>query len=158
MANLYNGERYIDPTAYQALTNIERKERSDRRKAKRKANREAKKLLKPEPIYRPVVYICSPYSSGDIEQNLINARKYSRFAVDKGAIPIAPHLLFPQFMSEKTERELAMFMNKVLITKCSELWVFGNSYTAGMNAEIIYAIRKDKPIHYFNENMEESKV
>ena len=145
MANLYNGERYIDPTAYQALTNIERKERSDRRKAK-------------EPIYRPVVYICSPYSSGDIEQNLINARKYSRFAVDKGAIPIAPHLLFPQFMSEKTERELAMFMNKVLITKCSELWVFGNNYTAGMNAEIIYAIRKDKPIHYFNENMEESKV
>ena len=57
MANLYNGERYIDPTAYQALTNIERKERSDRRKAKRKANREAKKLLKPEPIYRPVVYM-----------------------------------------------------------------------------------------------------
>ena len=96
MANLYNGERYIDPTAYQALTNIERKERSDRRKAKHKANREAKKLFKPEPIYRPVVYICSPYSTGDIEQNLINARKYSRFAVDKGAIPIAPHLLFPQ--------------------------------------------------------------
>ena len=56
MANLYNGERYIDPTAYQALTNIERKERSDRRKAKHKANREAKKLFKPEPIYRPVVY------------------------------------------------------------------------------------------------------
>ena len=126
MANLYNGERYIDPTAYQALTNIERKERS--------------------------------YSTGNIEQNLINARKYSRFAVDKGAIPIAPHLLFPQFMSEENERELAMFMNKVLITKCSELWVFGNNYTAGMNAEIIYAIRKDKPIHYFNENMEESKV
>ena len=23
--------------------------------------------------------------------------------------------------------------------------------------EIIYAIRKDKPIHYFNENMEESR-
>ena len=103
------------------------------------------------------MYICSPYSSGNIEQNIKNARKYSRFAVDKGAIPIAPHLLFPQFMSEKTERELAMFMNKVLITKCSELWVFGNSYTAGMNAEIIYAIRKDKPIHYFNENMEESR-
>ena len=157
MANLYNGERYVDPTAYQALTNIERKERSDRRKAKRKANREAKKLFKTEPIYRPVVYICSPYSTGDVEQNLINARKYSRFAVDKGAIPIAPHLLFPQFMSEENERDLAMFMNKVLITKCSELWVFGDNYTEGMNIEIIYAIRKDKPIHYFNENMEESR-
>ncbi len=157
MANWYNAERYADPTAYHALTNIERKERSDRRKAKRKANREAKKLLKPEPIYRLVVYICSPYSSGDIEKNIENARKYSRFAVDKGAIPIAPHLLFPQFMSEDTERDLAMFMNKVLITKCAELWVFGDKYTNGMNDEIIYAIRKDKPIHYFNENMEESR-
>ena len=157
MANWYNAERYADPTAYHAFTNIERKERSDRRKAKRKANSEAKKLLKPEPIYRPVVYICSPYSSGDIEKNIENARKYSRFAVDKGAIPIAPHLLFPQFISEETERELAMFMNKVLITKCSELWVFGDNYTEGMNIEIIYAIHKDKPIHYFNENMEESR-
>ncbi len=156
MANWYNAERYADPTAYHALTNIERKERSDRRKAKRKANSEAKKLLKSEPIYRPVVYICSPYSSGDIEQNIENARKYSRFAVDKGAIPIAPHLLFPQFMSEDTERELAMFMNKVLITKCAELWVFGGNHTDGMNEEIIYAIRKDKAIRYFNDDMEES--
>ena len=60
-------------------------------------------------------------------------------------------------MSEETERELAMFMNKVLISKCAEIWVFGDKYTNGMNDEIIYAIRKDKPIHYFNENMEESR-
>ena len=103
-----------------------------------------------------MVYICSPYA-GDIEVNTRNARRYCRMATDMGCIAIAPHLYFPQFMSEETERELAMFMNKVLITKCSELWVFGNNYTAGMNAEIIYAIRKDKPIHYFNENMEESR-
>ena len=48
-------------------------------------------------------------------------------------------------------------MNKVLISKCAEIWVFGDKYTNGMNDEIIYAIRKDKPIHYFNENMEESR-
>ena len=153
MANLYNGERYVDPTAYYALKKIEKEERKARHTAKRAVG------IKPRIgfDYRPVVYICSPYSSGNIEQNVINARKYSRFAVDKGAIPIAPHLLFPQFMSEETERELAMFMNKVLITKCAELWVFGDKYTNGMNDEIIYALRKDKPIHYFNENMEESR-
>ena len=153
MANLYNGERYVDPTAYHALKKIEKEERKARRTAKRAVG------IKPRIgfDYRPVVYICSPYSSGNIEQNVINARKYSRFAVDKGAIPIAPHLLFPQFMSEETERELAMFMNKVLITKCAELWVFGDKYTNGMNDEIIYAIRKDKAIRYFNDNMEESR-
>ena len=153
MANLYNGERYVDPTAYHALKKIEKEERKARHTAKRAVG------IKPRIgfDYRPVVYICSPYSSGDIELNLINARKYSRFAVDKGAIPIAPHLLFPQFMSEDTERELAMFMNKVLITKCAELWVFGGNHTDGMNEEIIYAIRKDKAIRYFNDNMEESR-
>ena len=51
MANLYNSGHYIDPTAFQALSNIEfeekrarrAKERSDRRKARRKANRAARK-------------------------------------------------------------------------------------------------------------------
>ena len=143
-----------------AMSTPQRITRSKRLKKKNAKTKRASKKddgIKPRIgfDYRPVVYICSPYSSGNIEQNLINARKYSRFAVDKGAIPIAPHLLFPQFMSEETERELAMFMNKVLITKCAELWVFGDKYTNGMNDEIIYAIRKDKPIHYFNENMEE---
>lgn len=153
MANLYNGERYVDPTAYHALKKIEKEERKARRTAKRAVG------IKPRIgfDYRPVVYICSPYSSGNIEQNVINARKYSRFAVDKGVIPIAPHLLFPQFMSEETERELAMFMNRVLITKCAELWAFGSNHTDGMNEEIIYAIRKDKAIRYFNDDMEESR-
>ena len=54
--------------------------------------------------YRPLVYICSPYA-GDIEKNTENARRYSRFAADRNGIPIAPHLLFPQFMDEETERE-----------------------------------------------------
>ena len=51
MANLYNSGHYVDPTAFQALSNIEfeekrarrAKERSDRRKARRKANRAARK-------------------------------------------------------------------------------------------------------------------
>ena len=42
---------------------------------------------------RPLVYICSPFS-GDIEGNTKKAREYSRFAVDQGAIPLAPHLLY----------------------------------------------------------------
>ena len=51
------------------------------------------------------------------------ARRYSRFAADAGTIPIAPHLLFPQFLSEETERELAIFMDLVLLGKCEQLWV-----------------------------------
>ena len=85
--------------------------------------------------YRPLVYIFSPYS-GDVERNACQARAYSRFAVAKHSIPIAPHLLYPQFMDEDTERELALFMGIVLLGKCDEMWVFGGTISEGMTAEI----------------------
>ena len=88
--NIYNSERYRDPTAYHALTNIQKDEKAAR--------------------YRPLVYICSPYS-GDTAANTEKAKRHCRFAVDNNAIPLAPHLLFPQFMNEETERDLAMFMD-----------------------------------------------
>lgn len=109
----YNAEGYYDPTAYEALSRIEREER--------------------KAAYRPLVYICSPYS-GNVDFNVTNARIYCKYAVDNKCIPIAPHLLFPQFMNdeEPTDRELAMFMNMVLLSKCEELWVFGNTISRGM--------------------------
>ena len=75
----YNNEGYPDPTAFGALSSIENETRALR-------------------AFRPIVYICSPFA-GDIEKNVVAARTYSRFAVEQGCIPIAPHLLFPQFLN-----------------------------------------------------------
>ena len=85
------------------------------------------------------------------------ARKYSRFAVDKHYLPIAPHLLFTQFMNDEIpeERETAIFMNFVLMSQCAEMWVFGNVISAGMQAEINRAKRKNMKIRYFTEELEE---
>ena len=124
-----NSEGYADSVPYQALTNIDIEQKK----------------------YRPIVYICSAFS-GDVEGNTKKARAYSRFAVNQGAIPIAPHLLLPQFMKEETERELAMFMDIAILSKCKELWVFGNP-TAGMQSEIAYAERKKMTIRYFDKEM-----
>ncbi len=100
----YSSEGYYDPTTCEALMKIEQEERAARKAAN----------------YRPLVYICSPYA-GDVEKNTRRARSYSRFAVVKLAIPIAPHLLFPRFMSEEAERSLALFMGIVLLGKCEEV-------------------------------------
>ena len=124
-----NPEGYADSVPYQAISNIDIEQKK----------------------YRPIVYICSAFS-GDVEGNTKKARAYSRFAVDQGAIPIAPHLLLPQFMKEETERELAMFMDIAILSKCKELWVFGNP-TAGMQSEIAYAERKKMTIRYFDKEM-----
>ena len=104
----YNSEGYYDPTAYEALTKIVQEEKAAR--------------------YRPLVYICSPYS-GDTEGNTEKARRYSRFAADADTIPIAPHLL----------------------------WVFGGEVSDGMRREIGRAKQKNMTIRYFTEDMEETE-
>lgn len=136
--NKYNIEGYNDPTAYEALSRIE----SEEKKSKRK--------------FRPLVYICSPYA-GDVKGNTQNARIYSRFAVNEGYVPLAPHLLFPQFMNDtdQDDRETAMNMNRILLGKCHELWVFGNLISAGMGDEIWWAQITNKKIRYFDKNLKE---
>lgn len=138
----FNCEGYRDPVVYEALTNMEKEQRA--------ANKAA------APAYHPLVYICSPYA-GDVEKNTENARKYSRFAVDKGAIPFAPHLLMPQYMDETTERELALRMGKVFLSKCQEIWVFGERITGGMAYEIRKATGMCKKVRYFTEDLKEVK-
>ncbi len=55
---------------------------------------------------RKKVFICSPFR-GDMEGNARKAAAYSRMACEEGASPIAPHLLFPQFLNEGIEEEAA---------------------------------------------------
>ena len=134
----YNSEGYYDAVVYEALTKIEREEREARRKA----------------AYRPLVYICSPYA-GDVEKNTFRARAFSRFAVEKKYIPIAPHLLCPQYLDEETERWLGLKMGIVFMGKCEEVWVFGDVISEGMEAEIEKAKRMRKKIRYFTEDLVE---
>ena len=97
--NKHNNEGYPDPTAYEALTAVQREENK-----------------RP---YRPLVFVCSPLA-GDVAHNLKSARRYSRFAIDRGMIPVTPHLLYPQFLDDTNteERELGSFFSLVLLRKC----------------------------------------
>lgn len=135
--NKFNSEGYYDPTTYEALSSIENEESSLR-------------------TFRPIVYICSPYA-GDVETNVQKARRYCRFAVDKGYIPIAPHLLFTQFLNDDSpkERQLGIFFGNAVMSKCSEVWAFGEHISNGMEAEIKRAKWKNYRLRYFNEDLEE---
>ena len=138
MVSMYNSEGYKDPVVYEALTRVEAEERAARAAA----------------AYRPLVYICSPYA-GDIEKNTYRARAFSRFAVEKKYIPIAPHLLCPQYLNEETERWLGLKMGIVFMGKCEEIWVFGDVVSEGMAAEIDKAKRMRKKIRYFTDDLQE---
>lgn len=130
----YNAEGYADPTAYEALT----------------------AGAKPKKVYKPLVYISSPFA-GDTETNIKKAQEYCRFAVAQHCIPIAPHLHYPQFMddNDRCERKLGLFFALVLLGKCDELWVFGDSITRGMMREIAKGKKRSIPIKRFNSECEE---
>lgn len=144
----FNSEGYFDPTTYAALTSVEKEERA----AKKAAD------FRTSDGYRPLIYICSPYS-GDVSRNVKNARRYSRFALEQNTIPLAPHLLYPQFMNDNdlAERHVACHkINYVLIGKCEELWVFGREISKSMAYEISIAQKRRQKIRYFTEECEEA--
>ncbi|HZK02250.1 MAG TPA: DUF4406 domain-containing protein [Anaerovoracaceae bacterium] len=130
----FNSEGYYDPTPYEAFKSIEKSTKQ----------------------YLPLVYIASPFT-GDIEKNIERTRGYCRLAVNKGCIPLAPHLLYPQFMDDddKKQRELGLRFALILLGKCDELWVFGEHVSSGMAQEITKAKERDMPIRYFNYKCEE---
>ena len=142
----FNSEGYYDPTTYEALKNVDRAQREARQQ----------ELKKSTPGFRPLVYICSPYS-GDTVVHTRDAQRYCRFAVDQRCIQLAPHLLFPQFMDDTNSRDrtLALFMGNVLMSKCQEVWVFGENISAGMSQEIDQAERHNMTIRYFSSQCTE---
>ena len=42
-------------------------------------------------------------------------------------------------------------MDLALLSKCAELWVFGDVISNGMQIEISHAQRKGKPVRYVSE-------
>lgn len=134
-----NSKRYIDMISYEALINITRDKAADKKAA-----------------YLPLVYVCSPYA-GDVENNVTNAKRYSRFAIENHAIPVTPHLLYPQFMNDEdeSEREMAMHFNYVLLGKCSEVWIFGGVISRGMDREIALAKKRKMKLRWFTQDLKE---
>ena len=101
---------------------------------------------------RTLVYICSPFS-GDVAANIRATREYCRLAVDKGYIPVAPHLLYPQFMDDNNpaERKLGMSFGNALMDRCGEVWVCGDRLSPGMEAEFDRASEKNMTIKFVTE-------
>lgn len=121
MISPYNHEGYFDPTAYQALTAVDRQQRQER--------------------YRPIVCIIAPEDTDDTP--------FRRFAVEQHCIPLIPEIL----LSGTTPDEDAIpFMTIALLSKCAELWFFGDAQFA--DAEW-YARHKGKPVRRFTAECEE---
>ncbi len=88
--------------------------------------------------------ICHPYGGSPVG----NAKKVCdicRELANAGCLPLAPQLLLPNFLDDRTDRDLAMSMCMRLVSVVEELWVFG-SPTEGMLLEMGEARRLGIPV------------
>ena len=103
------------------------------------------------------IYVCSPLS-GDIEKNIENAKYYCEYVAKMcGAIPIAPHIYFTQFLDDNIpeERAFGILAGIELLENCDELWYFGDHVSKGMVNEIITAKERGIPVmHIPNEQIQ----
>lgn len=100
---------------------------------------------------RKLVYIASPYA-GDVHENILVAQNACRYAMAQGAVPIAVHLMYPQFLDDGSpeDREAGLQMGIRVLKACDELWLCGDRVSAGMQRELDAAVQMGIPIRRIN--------
>ena len=133
-----NSEGYADPTAGAAMRRMMKEYRQ--RQKQHYADKNRRK-----------VYVASRYA-GDVEANVKAAIRYCRLVIDRGYMPIASHLLYPQILhdDDPVERELGMLFGLALLRDCDEVWVFGE-VSPGVAREVEEAKRLQKRIRFVEE-------
>ncbi len=96
---------------------------------------------------RKLVYIASPYA-GDVKENILAAQNACRYAMAQGAVPIAVHLMYPQFLDDGSpgDREVGLQMGIRVLKACDELWLCGDRISAGMQRELYAAVQLGIPV------------
>ena len=105
-----------------------------------------------------VMFVSSPYAGKSnffpLAENVETAREYCKIVVGMGYVPVAPHLLFPQFMQNDgdketpEERRQAINMGLELLRKCDALVICGDYISSGMKAEMDAAADAEIPIYH----------
>ena len=94
-----------------------------------------------------LIYVASPYA-GDVEKNTEFAKRACRHVMEQGHAFFAPHLLYPQLLDDSVpaERQAGLDMGVAMLTRCDELWCYGDHISCGMHCEMEEADRLGIPV------------
>lgn len=99
------------------------------------------------------VYICSPLG-GDVKTHIEQVKQYMLYALKCGMAPVVPHfyaLVLNDDIPE--ERELGRQAGMNLLWLCDEIWVFGEVFSEGMEAEIRFSKNLNLPVRYIADRV-----
>lgn len=103
---------------------------------------QSKNTKKKETSKNKLIFVSSPYAPRGLwtkADNVELAKKLCQVVVLLGHIPIAPHLLYPQFLDDENpvERDIGMMASLTLIPLCDELWYYPDrGLSLGMKEEL----------------------
>ena len=97
------------------------------------------------------VYVCAPLG-GDVEGNLKRVRAYTAYALRCGTAPVVPHF-YAECLDDNDpkDREIGLAAGMSLLWLCDEVWVFGDTVTDGMRAELKFCKNLNIRIRYITE-------
>lgn len=122
---------------------------------------------------RKLVFISTPYKvncreaaregplggTDSIKVNIAFARAACLYAIQKGFVPIAPHLIYPDILpdDDPAMRALGIEMGCRILAHCDEMWVCGPCVSAGMRLELGKAAECGVPVrHVSSEEIQSS--
>ncbi|MFI3255257.1 MAG: DUF4406 domain-containing protein [Eubacteriales bacterium] len=94
-----------------------------------------------------LIYVASPYD-GSMEKNVAFAKAGCDFVMKQGHGFFAPHLTYTKILDESDprQRQKGLEMALTMLTRCDELWVFGENITQAMSIEMDYAKQQGIPV------------
>ncbi len=98
-----------------------------------------------------VIFVSSPFAPRGMwtrEENVALAKKLCKIVLGLGHIPLAPHLLFPQFLDDDKplERDMGLMSSIALVSRCDEVWYYPKREVSfGMQKEIEKAEQEKIP-------------
>ena len=97
------------------------------------------------------VYVCAPLG-GNIEQNLKKVKTYTEYALRCGTAPVVPHF-YAECLDDNDpkDREIGLAAGLSLLWFCDELWLFGDTVTDGMRAELKFSKNLNIRVRHITE-------
>jgi hypothetical protein len=83
------------------------------------------------------------------KRNFYLRAQISQFVLGRKQTPISPFMNFDYNLAGVVNKNLIRTANNTMITRCDELWVFGE-VSDGVLVEIYIAKQHNKPVHYFD--------
>lgn len=84
-----------------------------------------------------LIYVASPYA-GEVEKNTEFSKRACRHVMEQGHAFFAPHLLYPCLLDDSVpaERQAGLDMGMAMLSRCDELWCYGDHISFGMHCEM----------------------